>query len=405
MPVELLLAVRFLREGRFQSLLILAGVSVGVGVIIFLSALISGLQATLINRTLGSQPHLVVQAPKEGARRLRTEEGEFVAAQVQRSATRRQSIPEWQPLVQALEMTDGVVAVSPVAAGAAFVARGEVNKAVALRGVDPDRFDRIVRVRDRLRAGQFRLQGDEAAIGVELAEDLGVGVGDRVRMTTEGGVTEVFTVSGIFDLGAKDVNQRWALVSLRRAQSLLDLGTDVTSLEVRVREIFQAEDLARRIASRTGMQVDPWTRINAELLIGLRSQNASSYMIQFFVVLAVALGIASVLVVSVVQKSREIGILKTIGVSTRQAQAVFLIQGGLVGLVGSLIGSGLGVTLSVLFQGMARNPDGSPTFPVDLSWQRFAVATLMATVVGLVSAVAPARRAALLDPAEVIRNG
>jgi len=376
-----------------------------VGTAIFLSALISGLQATLIRRTLGSQPHLVIQAPKEGARRLREEQGDFVAAQVQKSATRRQTIAEWKPLVRVLEETEGVVAVSPVAAGAAFAARGDVNKAVALRGIDPDRFDRIVGIRNRLRGGEFRLQGDEAAIGVELAEDLGVGVGDRIRVTTERGVTEVFTVSGIFDLGAKDVNQRWALVSLRRAQSLLDLGADVTSLEVRIREIFEAEAMARRIAGRTGMQVDPWTRINAELLIGLKSQNASSYMIQFFVVLAVALGIASVLVVSVVQKSREIGILKTIGVSTGQAQAVFLIQGGLVGLVGSLLGSVLGVILSVLFQGMARNPDGSPTFPVDLSWQRFAVAATMATVVGLVSAVAPARRAALLDPAEVIRNG
>jgi len=405
MPVEFLLAVRFLREGRFQSLLILAGVSVGVGVIIFLSALISGLQATLIDRTLGSQPHLVVQAPKEGARRLLEEQGDFVAARVQKSAVRRQTIPEWKPLVRVIEATDGVVAVSPVAAGAAFAARGEVNKAVALRGVDPERFDRIVNIRNRMLAGQFRLQGDEAVIGVELAEDLGVGVGERIRLTTEGGVTEVFTVSGLFDLGAKDVNQRWALVSLRRAQSLLDLGADVTSLEVRIQDIFQADALARRVAAGTGMQVDPWTRINAQLLIGLRSQNASSYMIQFFVVLAVALGIASVLVVSVVQKSREIGILKTIGVSTRQAQAIFLIQGGLVGLSGSLLGSALGVALSVLFQGMARNPDGSPTFPVDLSWQRFAVAATMATVVGLVSAVAPARRAALLDPAEVIRNG
>ena len=402
-PVEALLAIRFLREGRFQSLLILAGASVGVGVIIFLSALISGLQATLISKTLGSQPHVVIQAPKEAARRLR--EGELVAAQVQKSAVRRQTIPQWRPLMQHIETMDEVEAVSPVATGAAFAAKGDVFKAVALRGVDPDRFDRIVHVRARLVAGSFRLQGDEAVIGSELAENLGVGIGDRIRVTTEDGVTEVFRVSGIFDLGAKDVNQRWLLTSLRRAQSLLNLGADVTSIELRLWDIFDADEVAERVAALSGLEVDPWTRINAELLIGLKSQNASSYMIQFFVILAVALGIASVLVVSVVQKSREIGILKTFGTSTLQVQTVFLIQGGIVGLVGSLVGSGIGAGLCLMFEQIARNPDGSPKFPADLSVGRFVVAAAVATVVGLVSAVAPARRAALLDPAEVIRNG
>lgn len=215
----------------------------------------------------------------------------------------------------------------------------------------------------------------------------------------------MFQVGAIFDLGAKDVNERWVLAPLRSAQTLLALEGGVTSIEARISDIFDADRIARDVADRTWLEAEPWTRINAQLLVGLRSQNASSYMIQFFVVLAVALGIASVLVVSVVQKSREIGILKAIGTSTGSAQRVFLIQGAILGLAGSVLGGMLGAALAIFFRGMALNPDGSPIFPVDLAPWRFVMAASVATVVGTLSAVFPARRAARLDPAEVIRYG
>jgi lipoprotein-releasing system permease protein len=128
-------------------------------------------------------------------------------------------------------------------------------------------------------------------------------------------------------------------------------------------------------------------------------------MIQFFVIVAVALGIASVLIVSVVQKSREIGILRAVGTPSRRILLVFLIQGGVLGLVGSVIGSALGALLATLFETMVRDPSGAPKFPVHLDLSLFVFATALATGVGLLSATIPARRAARLDPATAIRNG
>jgi lipoprotein-releasing system permease protein len=146
-------------------------------------------------------------------------------------------------------------------------------------------------------------------------------------------------------------------------------------------------------------------KINAELLTGLSAQSSSKSMIQFFVVLAVALGIASVLIVSVVQKSREIGILRAVGTSRRRVLRIFLIQGAVLGLFGSFVGSALGAALSKLFEGLARGPDGAAKFPVQLDAQLFVLATVLATGVGLLAAVLPARRASRLDPASAIRNG
>jgi lipoprotein-releasing system permease protein len=403
MPFELFVALRFLREGRAQTVLILAGASVGVAVIVFLSALIDGLQASLVARTLGSQPHIIVRAPDEVARPLTRSPESLV--QVVRPAQRLRSVDQWQQVRAVLERTPGVEAVAPVVAGPGFAARGTASRAVAIRGVEPEPFSRVIDVRSRLVAGTWRLRGSEAVIGQELAKELGLGVGDKLRLSTADGRADTFLITGIFDLGNKDVNARWVLVPLRSGQTLLDLVGGVSSLELRVTELFGAEALAGELQRRTGLVAESWMTLNAQLLTALRSQSSSRYMIQFFVIVAVALGIASVLVVSVVQKSREIGILKAMGTPTAKVMRVFLIQGAVVGGVGSVLGSTFGSALALFFTALLRNADGSPLFPITLEPRLFLMAAGVALVTGLVAAVVPARRASRLDPAVVIRNG
>ena len=146
-------------------------------------------------------------------------------------------------------------------------------------------------------------------------------------------------------------------------------------------------------------------RQNQQLLSGLQAQSSSSVLIQVFVVVAVALGIASVLGVSVIQKSREIGILKATGTSTRAIRRVFLIEGGLVGAIGSALGCLIGTGLALLFAHAVKNPYGDSLFPVDLTPRLFLTATAVALVTGLLAAWYPAHHAASLDPATVIRHG
>jgi lipoprotein-releasing system permease protein len=433
MPFEWFVALRFLREGRMQTVLILLGVAVGVGVIIFLSALISGLQTSLIDRTLGSQAHIVVRPPEEMPRvlidgrvagseartgsapsstgdvdrraGLEDHRGDAVSIRIEKPAQRPRSINQWPQVLREVEQIPGVIAVSPIVSGSAFVTRGEATRSIALRGIDPERFVRIIDLPSKMKSGSFRIAGTETVIGTGLAQDLGVRVGDKIRIVTAEDRSDILTISGIFDLQNQDVNDRWVLVSLKCAQNLLDLSGGVSSLEARVREIFTAEAIARRIAGRTGLLAESWMTLNQQLLVGLRSQNSSSYMIQLFVVIAVALGIASVLVVWVVQKNREIGILRAVGTTRRQVLHIFLIQGLLLGAGGWVLGVGVGTVLSAIFASMATNPDGSPTFPVHLSPQLFFGTLVMALAVGHFSAVAPARRAAGLDPAQVIQRG
>ena len=400
MPFELIAALRFLREGRFQTVLILAGVAVGAAVIVFLVALITGLQDDLIARTLGTQPHIVLRPPDDAAQPVvRAAPGETVTAQVEKRAQRLRSIDGWQRALADAVATPGVVAASPMASGPAFAARGSAQKSVALLGVEPERYARIVPVPAKIVAGRFRVAGEDAVIGVDLAKDLGASVGDKVRLSTAEGRTLVVTVSGIFDLGLRDLNRRWVLITLRSAQTLLDLAGGVTNIDLTVRDLFGAEAVARTIAARTGLAAESWMKTNAELLVGLRGQSGSSAMIQFFVAVAVAFGISSVLVVSVVQKSREIGILRAMGASRRAVMTVFLIQGGAVALAGSLLGCALGTWAALAFQ------TWQGVFHVWLGWQLYAAAIAGATTIGILAAIAPAWRAARLEPVAAIRFG
>jgi lipoprotein-releasing system permease protein len=138
--------------------------------------------------------------------------------------------------------------------------------------------------------------------------------------------------------------------------------------------------------------------------MGLRSQDSSSIMIQFLVILAVVLGIASVLVVSVIQKGRQIGIMRAFGTRREQVLRIFLLQGGMLGLMGSAGGILLGTLMALGFQRIATNPDGSPLFPVALTLQLYGRSVLVAVGTGIVGSWLPARRAAALDPAVAIRN-
>jgi lipoprotein-releasing system permease protein len=400
MPFELIAALRFLREGRFQTVLILSGVAVGAAVIVFLVALITGLQDDLIARTLGTQPHVVLRPPDDVARSVtRPGPGETVSALVERRAQRLRSIDGWQRALADAAATPGVTAASPMASGPAFATRGSAQKSVALLGVDPERYRLIVPVDRKLVAGRFQVAGEEAVIGVDLAKDLGATVGDKVRLAAADGRTQVVTVTGIFDLGLRDLNRRWVIVTLRSAQTLLDLAGGVTNIDLKVGDLFAAEAVAKTIAARTGLAAESWMKTNAELLVGLRGQSGSSAMIQFFVSVAVAFGISSVLVVSVVQKSREIGILRAMGASRRAVLTIFLIQGALVALAGALLGCALGTWAALAFQSWQG------VFHVWLGWQLYAAAIAGATGIGLLAALAPAFRAAHLEPVAAIRYG
>ncbi len=400
---ELRVALRFLREGRMQTVLIIVGVAAGVAVIAYISALINGLQSNTLAKTLGAQAHITLKAPDDLVLPAAlAPAGTTALSETQPRAQRLRSVANWQALVPLLENLPNVAGVSPMVSGAGLALRGEAVQAIALMGVDLDRYDRVVGLRSKVVSGTARLEPGESILGRELAQDLGVRVGDRLTVQT-GQRSESLRVTALVDLGVKDLNRRTVIVPLRAGQNLLALPGGATSLDLTLGDVWVAQVMARNLRAQFPYKIESWQESNAQLVSALNAQSISTSIIRGVVLAVVVLGIASVLVVSVVQKRREIGILRAMGATRGQVMRVFLVQGAVVGAVGSLLGLLLAVALIFVFTRFVRGSDGLPLFSIGLPLGTALQVAVIATVCGVVAAIAPARSASRLDPAQAIR--
>lgn len=399
MWIETTIAMRFLRQGRGQSLLILFGIAVGVSVIVFVTALISGLQANIIERTLGTQAHIRVQAPDEVNRIAPAPPGTLQLVLEDRRAQVLRTIVNWPQVRDVLDRMPGITAVSPVVSGPAFGRRGEAVESVALVGVDLPRYLRVIPLDRNMVDGRLDLGSGNAVIGRQLAKDLGLRTGGKLRIDAGKGREAIVNVAGIFELGVRELDARYVYLDLKQTQSLLGLPGGVTVIDVTVADLFSADRSAARIRGLTGLKAESWMETNAQLMNALSSQSMSTRMISVFVAMSVALGIASVLAVSVTQRTREIGILRAMGTRRGQMLRVFLVQGAVLGLLGSLLGALAGLGLVGAF-----NTFGPNLFYIPLPPALIPAAMALATVAGVVAAAVPASRAAKLDPVEAIRH-
>ena len=387
-----------MRQGRTQTALIMVGISVGVSVIVFITALILGLQSNIIARTLGTQSHIRVQPPDEKNIITPSRDGSVALVTEDKRAQRLRSILNWQDVRDTLDTLPEIKAVSPVVSGPAFARKGEVFKSISILGIDPPRYEKIIPISTDIISGKFKVGAGDAVIGKILADDLGLRAGNKLRIESGDGRAAVVTIAGIFEIGVRDLDARFVYVDLKQAQSLLGLYGGINLIDLTVQDLFTAEATANRISRLTGLKAESWMQTNAQLVNALASQSLSTSIITFFVALSVAFGIASVLAISVTQRTREIGILRAMGISRSQILQVFLLQGALLGLIGSAIGASFGYLLV-----MAFNQFGPKLFYIEVPSYLISGAAAVATVVGILAALAPAWRASRLDPVQAIR--
>ncbi|RTE64962.1 ABC transporter permease [Amphritea opalescens] len=396
--IEWRIAIRFLAESPLQTLLISVAISVGAAVIVFITALIMGLQINLINKTLGTQAHIRIEATQQHNNFSEFPEGKYVWTFENPRAQRLQTINNWQEVRDTLDQYSAFNTVSPLISGPAFATKGSARSSVALMGIDPKRYTGIINLEEYLTEGQFSIEASDILIGYQLAKDLGLRSGDKLRIDAGDNHQAVMNVAGIFELGVRELDSRYVYTSLKQAQTLLNLPGGITILEIKISDVFSAEYWAQRIQKLTGLYVQSWMESNGQLLNALNSQSMTTQIIRVFVAMSVIFGIASVLAVSVVQRTREIGILRAMGSSQQQILRVFLLQGGLLGLTGSLLGVLMGYTLIQIF-----NAIDTKLFVIELETSMMLSAIFIATLAGVLAAMVPARRAAKYDPAVAIR--
>jgi lipoprotein-releasing system permease protein len=378
------IAIRFLRKSPVQSVLIAAGIAVGIGVQVFLGSLITSLQASLVDQTIGNSPQVVVQSQQDG-----------------------QPVTYTTQLEQALKAQSEITTVVPTRAYSAIYRSGSENAPLQLTGGALDQLDTIYDISGRLTAGNAALGSGDILVGKDFADAFGLKPGSDVTLVLPTGKPATLTVTGVFDFGSAAANTATAFVNGDQAASVLEMGSDqYSAIDAQVQDVFSSTRVADALAgdpALDGLKVTEWQAQNADLLSALRSQSSSSYMIQFFVLVAVALGIASTLAISAVQKTRQIGILKAMGMRDRQSGRIFLWQALILGVSGAAVGVAAGLGLIALFTFLGRNSDS--LFPITPQAGFIALSFVVGVLVAVASSFIPSRRTSKLDPIEVIQGG
>lgn len=402
-------AIRHLRSGGGQTWLTVSAVAAGVIIVIFITGLIFGLRRDMARVLTESIPHVTIQVgevrpvPLE---RVPGADSGLASSRLEQQAPQEKTIDDWSRVIDIVRAVPDVRLVAPVVRRQAFASRGANPLGVTVVGVDPALQEQVAPVTAHLLGGRYQgLTSEEVVIDAELAEDLSVSTGERIRLSSNTGASDSFTVVGIYSRGR---GRGEAYVTLRTAQSLFGLGTAVNAILVKLDDIYQADQAADRIMALVPYEAKSWSREFPRFLDALKVQSAAAYLTSAFSLIASSFAIASILIVSVLQKAKQIGILKAMGARRRQIQTIFILEGlgiALLGsLVGALVGSALIYTLSLIEQPIRRiGQTPGQLFPVAILPLYIGLAIGAAIASTLIAAYLPARRAAALNPVDVMR--
>ena len=414
MRYELFIGLRYLRARRRETFISLItiisilGVMIGVMTLNVVMAVMTGFEEVLRDRLLGINAHVAVVKPGD-------------------------SLTEYQKLIDRIMQEKGVLAAAPSIYGQVMVTSGGRVSGVVVRGIDPDRANRVVDIRQYIKEGSLQalktphmLQVEGRSIslpgvivGTRLAGQLRVMVGDPIQVvsplatpTVLGMVPKVrrFMVAGLFDSGMHEYDATLVYMNLVDAQRFFEMGDAVSNIEIRVQDVYQAQDVARRIQQKLGLPywTEDWSRLWPNLFSALRLEKTVYFLVLLLMVLIGAFNIISTLIMVVMEKRKDIAILQSMGATRRSIRRIFLIKGCVIGSVGTLLGVLFGYGICLLieryqFIELPKDVFLISTVPVRIYLSNFVLVALTSFLICLLASIYPARHAAKLDPVEIIR--
>jgi len=408
-PFELKVALRYLLAQRRQlfisviSTISTLGVVVGVMILLIALAILTGFQGELRSRILGAASHLSIY--REGG----------------------QPFEDYRRVVEILETVDGIEGAAPVLYGKALVSSGTGSGLVTLKGIDPALEKNVTEFGGKMLSGDLEnlsVKTDEGSLppivlGDELAIQLGVFVGDTVKVTSPEGHlspfgmlprTRSFRVAGVFRLGLYNFDNSWALLDLPDSQRLLGVGDEAMYVETKVRDLYGVEDT--EIAAMKALGPDygsmNWKETNRSLFSAFWLEKMVTTIFISFIVGVAALNIVASQIMIVMNKTRDIAILRSMGASPRSIMSIFMLQGGIIGVAGTAVGAALGVAISWLLDhyrvvSIPEDVYQVAYVPFKLLLSDFTIVVVAAPRFCFLASLYPARRAARLVITEALR--
>lgn len=382
------IAFRFMKKGGGQTILIIAGIAVGVAIQIFIGLLIQGLQESLVNQTIGDSSHVSISSKLENG-----------------------SVKNYNNIINNINNSkpkDNINVINPTIVKPSTLQLEELNKNILVKGMPIKSGEKIYEFSEKLTEGNTPGDG-EVMLGSYYKDKFNLKIGDEVSVfILDKFSTEKLIISGFFKFGVQNINESWLITNLNTAQNIFETDT-ISSIEMQVNNPLEVElvkeSLSGDLSLNDNLQLVTWKELNADLLTALSSQSLSSIMIQVFVIISVSLAIASVLIVSVLQKSREIGILKAMGIKNFQSSMIFVLEGFFLGIIGALVGVALGIGLILSFTSFAVDADGTSVIPITFNYGFIILSFVIAVSSAVIASIIAGRKSSKLNPIEVIKNG
>lgn len=374
MRLAIKIAKSFLLSNKAQSVLIISAIAIGISVQLFIGLLIQGLQSDLIDSTIGDASHISITYGEE-------------------------TFQEEESIISTISEVQGIKKVSTLLVENAFMQKGDDSYSIAINGIVFDKD--IYGIKNKLVEGSIPNSENEIVIG-NFYED--IEVGDEVKFILSNGNSKVYEVVGKFDFGNSTINQKSVYTTLKSLQNFVDKPGEISAIETQVDEVFLSDEIAENI-DLSDYSIVTWQDLNASLLSALSSQSMSSIIIQVFIVISVTLAISSVLIISVVQKSKQIGILKAMGLNNSSISKVFISQGFMLGAIGSILGIIIGMLLLYAFTVFAVDDIGNSVITITYKPSFIALSFLIGLSVSIIASFIPARKSHKLSAMEVIGNG
>ncbi|HEA46813.1 MAG TPA: lipoprotein-releasing ABC transporter permease subunit [bacterium] len=404
MRYPLFIALRYLKGGRGSpflsviTLISITGVTLGVAALIITLSVMNGFHEDLRDKIVGTNAHLVIL--KEGA----------------------EGLANYKELGRRVERMNHVLATAPFIFGQAMIRSSTSSLGVVIRGIDIDKEAKVTALAENIIKGRLKDFGPNSLIlGKELAMSLGADVGEWVRVISPRGIAmpvgmkprfKSFKVTGIFATGMYEYDSTLAYVTLDSAQGLFGMGEVVTGLQVKIDNIHQAGKMDKGIQKELGYPywVRNWMELNSNLFAALRMEKITMTVILVLIILVATFNIASALIMKVIRKTKEIGILKAMGAQRKSIMSIFILEGLIIGLMGTLLGTFIGSLISFLQDKyhFVKLPGGGEIYyisilPISMKGSDILLIILATIGISLLATLYPAWRGARLDPVEAIR--
>jgi len=380
---ELFIALRHLTSRRRQTIFSILAVGLAVMLLVWSQAMMVGFTGEMYSKTVDRMAHVTVE-PQED----------------------EDYIHLYHKLTEDIRELDGVVGVSPVLAGPATFEYKDKNKNVVMQGIQVDAHDSVLHINDDIVEGSFRdleVSSNSVVVGDALAEELDVELGDAIDASFPEANPAALKVVGIYDSGTP-LDETLAITSQSTAQDFLDVSNVVSSILVRVDDRERAQAISEEIDAM-GYPASGWKETNPEIIQTLKLEGTSNAIILSLIVIIASFGIVSTLFMAVMEKTKEIGMLMAMGVPRRSIMMIFVMESGILGLLGAVLGVALGAGLAIQMGSYDYGMEvmaGISSIPFVVRLQDAVIIVLFTFLLNLIAGIYPASRASKLNPVEAI---